>query len=71
MTAGVPMLKSIPGSEIKDFHLQVTDMRNLMLSGENVVHLDQPPTEHNKQENHQYDSAKRALRSTMTSSPAS
>lgn len=71
MTAGIPMLKSIPGSEIKDFHLQVTDMRNLMLSGENVVHLDQPPTENNRQENHQYDSAKRALKSTMTSSPSS
>lgn len=71
MTADIPMFKSISNSEIRGFHLQVADMRDLMLSEEKVVHLDERSTDKNKQEKHQHNSAKNALKSSVISSSAS
>jgi len=71
MTADIPMLKSIPNSEIKDFHLYVADMRDLMLSEEKVVYLDEQTTDKHKQETHQYNSAKSSKEPPVILSSAS
>lgn len=44
ITASIPMLKSIPDSEINSFRLRVADMQKLMISDESIVQLDSPVT---------------------------